>query len=317
MKPSTLDRSIDWAVETGDRVIEIVFLGGEPTLEPMLIERAVQRAKLWESLLPIKFYFTMTSNFLNLDEGMIKKLARLNVSYLLSVDGYGERHDVSRPAKTIASPFQLLMERIDTMKIYHPRMAARVTSTPKTVPYLEKDMTKLHEIGFNHFIISPATGIYWSDESINDYVEQVANFAINRKTLKGELIPTITPIDDKPNGRASWGCGAGRGRFAVDPSGDIFSCARFAGLHNTDRLKLGDIYSGVDKMGNILRFQDKSYYSRPGCLHCYIRERCLGGCPAINWEDTGSLTTPSPNECRTIKAMESIREKVYFKRHTC
>jgi uncharacterized protein len=313
MKPATLDRSIDWAVDTCEQFIEIVFLGGEPTLEPMLIERAVQRAELWESLIPVKFHFTMTSNFLNLDEDMARKLAQLGVSYLLSVDGYGERHDISRPAKDIDSPFQLLMQRIGTMKIFQPRMSARVTSTPKTVTYLKNDLEKLYEMGFDHFIISPATGIPWSDESLTNFVDQLANFASNRKASKIGRMPTISPVDDKPKGRASWGCGAGRGRFAIDPSGDIFACARFAGLRNTDRLKLGNIYSGIDHTGNILKFQDNSYHSRPGCLHCYVRERCLGGCPAINWEDTGSLTTPSPNECRMMRAMESIQEKVNLK----
>ncbi|MCI5123446.1 MAG: radical SAM protein, partial [Candidatus Electrothrix sp. AR5] len=89
MAPYLLDKSIDWIVKHAGNNVQLVFLGGEPTLEPDLIERAVQRCKNWEKRYPVKFTFNMTTNSLNIDEQLASKLARWGVHYLLSIDGYG------------------------------------------------------------------------------------------------------------------------------------------------------------------------------------------------------------------------------------
>jgi uncharacterized protein len=310
MTPGILDRSIDWIAENGVGQVQMVFLGGEPTLEPLLIERAVSRARRWEAFGELSFDFTMTTNFLSLDEPLAGKLAEWRVAYLLSVDGFGPRHDRSRPARDVPSAFAVLAERIGMLQRYQPWLGARVTSTPATVEWLREDLGRLEEMGFRQFIISPASGIPWTDEALACFRDQLIGYARGRKRGAGDPIPYISPVDDPPKGRYSWGCGAGRGRYSIDPSGKIFSCARFAGMASAEPLDLGNIWDGIDPHGNVVRFQDESYATRPGCLNCAIREDCLGGCPAVNWEEAGSLTSPAINECRMMRIIEAVRSAV-------
>ena len=75
-------------------------------------------------------------------------------------------------------------------------------------------------------------------------------------------------------------------------------------------LAFGDIFRGIDPQGNIRLFQDRLYASRPGCVTCPVRESCLGGCPAINLEETGSVVTPAPSECQFTLAMTDMQARV-------
>lgn len=310
MSVDILDQSIDWIASEGDRTIEVVFLGGEPTLEPLLIERAVRRARDWENRVPIRFQFTMTTNALLLDDELIENLASWNVKYMISLDGYGKRHDRARPVKGGTSGFEAVINKISKIKTFQSNLAVRFTVIPKNVGWLAEDMEAIHNLGFDYFIVAPATGIEWSDEALDQFASQAVSFVKNRKRVNGHFEPRVSPFDDKPKGRGKWGCGAGNGRYAIDPLGNIFACARFAELEAERGLILGDIYNGVDPFGNILEFQDSSLHSRPQCIDCYLSDRCLGGCPAINFEDTGSILSASPNECRFNKVTERIRDEI-------
>ncbi|MEJ2158596.1 MAG: hypothetical protein P8X96_24995, partial [Desulfobacteraceae bacterium] len=61
--------------------------GGEPTLEPLLIERAVYRSLNWQRHSGKRFNFNMTTNALNIDEKLAASLAGWGIKYLFSIDG--------------------------------------------------------------------------------------------------------------------------------------------------------------------------------------------------------------------------------------
>jgi|GEM_PF-5288319 len=84
-------------------------------------------------------------------------------------------------------------------------------------------------------------------------------------------------------------------------------------LTDKEGLPFGDIFSGIDPKGNIALFQDDTYESRLQCIDCSLREKCIGGCAAVNFETTGSLITPAPDECRFAKAFE----KAFVLREAC
>ena len=313
MSPDVLDTAIDWIVTTSGPIAEIVFLGGEPTLTPLLIERAIARVKNWERRCPIKISFNMTTNALYIDETLAANFARWGVNYMISIDGYGKRQDRSRPTITGESSFEIFRSKFDMLLKYQNSMAGRVTVLPKNVVGLNNDLQRLHAMGFSSFIVSPATGIKWSDKQINKYIGEMVDFASQRKSRNGKKIPYLSPVDDPDQGEHGWGCSAGNGRYSIDPQGKIFACGRMTSLDDDAGLVFGDIYEGIDPKGNILKFQDRSYESRLQCIDCYMRDKCIGGCAAVNFEETGSVVTPSANECRFAKAVEEIKSKTRHK----
>jgi uncharacterized protein len=312
MKPALLDRAIDWIIETAYDHAEIVFLGGEPTMVPHLIERAVHRIKGWEQHTPKRFQFNMTTNMLRLDQSLARKLADWDVPYLVSVDGYGKRHDLARPAvdKNISSPFKIIKSRMPQLRALQTHIGARVTPLPKNAQYLARDLEKLNDLGFDSFVISPATGVKWSDEALETFIEQLVRFGKGRNEINGESWPRMIGLDEPSNYSNEWGCGAGQGRYSIDPRGNIFACARFAELDAEQGLVLGNIYRGIDPQGNALKFLNTATEPRPSCTQCEERDQCLGGCPAVNLQETGSLYQPSPNECRYVKALNRVQRDI-------
>lgn len=313
MSPEILDKAIDWIAETAGSEVEIVFLGGEPTLEPLLIERAVHRSLKWQQYSGKKISFNMTTNALNIDEDLASKLARWGIRYLFSIDGYGERHNHSRPSISHRDPFGHLAKKFSMLKRHQNYMTARMTILPKHVTWLAHDLRKLTEMGFNSFTVSPATGVNWSEENLDRYIDEMVEFASERRINNGRPFPHMSPVDDIEQRQKSWGCSAGRGRYSVDPLGKIFGCGRMTCLTDKEGLPFGDIFSGIDPKGNIALFQDDTYESRLQCIDCSLREKCIGGCAAVNFETTGSLITPAPDECRFAKAFEAIRRRVQRK----
>lgn len=309
MTPQIIDRSVDWICETAGEQAEILFLGGEPTLEPLLIERTVFRFQYRKCRPDLRVLFNMTTNGMAITPELAEKLARWGIPYMISIDGAAERHNRSRPARNGLDSFEIIREKIPLIKKYLPRLSARMTVIPENASWVAEDMAVLQEMGINHIIISPASGLSWSDEQLETYVAQLVSFASRRKMQSGRPYPPITPIDEPRAGRFTWGCGAGRGRVAIDPLGHIFACSRFAQTDTQKGLALGDIYNGIDPCGAIRKFQDDSHYNRRACAACEFSSDCLGGCPAINYDDTGSIITPSPQECRMAKVNHAIHSR--------
>jgi len=310
MTPSTLDRSIDWIVETSVDFAEIVFLGGEPTLQPLLIERAVARSRKWAQLCPIRLSFSMTTNGYCLNQELMAQLQEWGVFYIISIDGYGRRHDRVRHARRGASSFEVIKKNVDLVKHYQKKLGARFTVSPGNVGWLADDLARLFRLGFDAFILGPVTGVPWSEEAIAKYTSEIVSFARARQTVNGRPVPELSPIDSEDNYTGLWGCGAGRGRVAIDPLGYIFACGRFAGLKRREALVLGDVYHGMDPTGNIALFQDAGRGERPSCTSCAIKNRCLGGCPAVNWQENHSLLLPAEMECKMNKARVEAKRQL-------
>ncbi|MCI5125755.1 MAG: SPASM domain-containing protein [Candidatus Electrothrix sp. AR5] len=126
----------------------------------------------------------------------------------------------------------------------------------------------------------------------------------------------MSPVDEPVQGENRWGCAAGRGRLSIDPRGKIFACGRMTCLDDKDGLVFGDIFKGIDLNGNINAFQDTTYESRLECIDCELREKCIGGCAAVNWEANRSPVKPSRDECRFTHAFEDIKRQVYMNQTT-
>lgn len=310
MSAEILDASIDWIARSSDGVVNVILLGGEPTLEPRLIDRAVKRSRRWLRAGGIRLNFTMTTNGLAIDEPLAAMLAKAGVHYTLSIDGVGERHDSARPARDGKPVYERLVRALPMLLRYQPKIPVRTTVTPKSVDTLAEDLGALASLGFDSFIVAPASGIAWPDEALKAFVDGIVAFSRSRPLVGGRPTPHLSPFDDRTEAVSAWGCGAGRGRYCIDPLGKIFACGRFAQLDSHRGLVLGDVHKGIDPAGSIAAFRDSPKASRDSCAACEIRDRCIGGCPAINLSETGSLVTPSPNECRHNKLVEDVQRHI-------
>ena len=99
---------------------------------------------------------------------------------------------------------------------------------------------------------------------------------------------------NKHSKKITYGCGAGRGRLAIDARGDLYGCGKMANTSQSGQeiLPLGNVFQGFTRMQNRDDLQDSTAQRRIKCRSCTDNGKCSGGCPAINGEATGSIFAP-------------------------
>jgi radical SAM protein with 4Fe4S-binding SPASM domain len=113
-----------------------------------------------------------------------------------------------------------------------------------------------------------------------------------------------------------FGCGAGRGRFAVDPLGDLYGCSKMATIMGPGNgaLPLGNVFQGYTRIDNRRCCLDATVEHRQTCRCCELREFCGGGCPATNFADTGNTYLPGDTACKLVFISRRVNEYVRRRR---
>ena len=251
--------------------------------------------------------WSMTTNGTLIDEGKAKWLAAHKVKYLLSMDGGREDHDRYRHFPDGTGSFDLLVERLPMMKRYQPWMGAKMSVSPAAAPRLAQNVKELSDIGIHQFIYGYAHGMDWTDQALLAYERaqlELCELYLEMKFKKRYFrITTFEEKslcgDDKP---VSYGCGAGRGRFCVDPHGDIFGCSKLATIQGPGCgiVPIGNVFQGFTHTHNRLQCLDVTDTYRVKCKQCEYRERCGGGCPATNQAETGKYHIPGDSMCKLV-----------------
>jgi len=312
--------SVDFLLQSSRNMtwIQVLFFGGEPLLEFELIEYITRYGKERGRQTGKDVRFSLTTNGTLMNEGMAGFLAEHGISYLLSIDGCKRTHDAHRHMLGGASSYDEVMSRLPMMKRYQPWIGTRITVHPDTVTSLRSDVEHLFDRGVNQFIIGPASGIDWPDDALNEYEAQMHMVTDLYKALKARNAPfrmTLYERDiEKVAGPAegAWGCGAGRGRICISVDGGLYPCAKVLGVDALqDTHKLGDVWQGVTNLRARRDYLNTHPSVRPQCMRCKHADECTGGCPAVNWEATGSIFEPAPLECRFTEVFHRIRKRYH------
>jgi uncharacterized protein len=256
----------------------------------------------------------MTTNGTLHTEETVRFCAQHKVTYLLSVDGLKDTHDRHRHLLGGGSSWAAVMSRMPLLKRYQPWQGTRMTLHPDTVDTAREGVKYLFRCGINQFLIGPATGLEWSDEALRVYEEQMCEIGRFCRGMRARGAPIKISLfeqdlEDRQPPPRPWGCGAGRGRFCISVQGEIYGCAKILGVDGLqDTHKLGDVWNGITNFvaRRALLAQDPRL--RPKCVRCEYAEHCGGGCPATNYEATGSLYEPAPLDCKMVPIVRRIRE---------
>jgi uncharacterized protein len=221
--------AIDFLIQTSRHIKELTILlfGGEPMMRFDLIQRILPYANKKAAEAGKTISWDMTTNGTLIDEDRAKWMAEHKIKYLLSLDGAKEDHDRYRHFPDGTSSYDLIMSRLPMMKSYQPWMGTKMSVTPESTLRLRDNLYDLWQHGINQFIIGYAHGMDWNDEALLNYergmldvcelyLEMKYNEQYFRITTFEE--ETICDIKEVP-----FGCGAGRGRFCVDPWGVLFT----------------------------------------------------------------------------------------------
>jgi radical SAM protein with 4Fe4S-binding SPASM domain len=277
------------------------FIGGEPLLEPELIEFAINLLEKKNK----KYIASITTNGTLFKDKDIRNLLEnkpCKKSVGLSLDGPKYVHNMNR-----GNSFDDVMEYFDWWRKTFPWCATKSTIARNTLPFLSESVQFLISLGLTYIPINLVYEENWDEKDEQIYKEQLLDLSkfIKSNNLMDKI--TISQFSktfiNENTTKRNW-CGCGEYMTAVDCNGIIYPCNRFIGTN----LSIGNIDNGIDK-NKVFPFLI-SHLKIDNCGNCEYMGRCPG-CLAYDYQKTGSIFKRAKNNCNMNKIMIDVN-KIHY-----
>ena len=293
--------------------VDIAFFGGEPLLAWDLVKQVMKEAHDLARKRKTRAKFHITTNGLLLDEAKVKFLSQQPCSTLVSLDGPEAIHNAARPARDPkVNSFARTLKALECARgsALGQRIMARATfntSEPQLVRRLEFFAGLDDEGLIRGYSIEPAVlgegcahrgGKLDRQAIVREYHEAAEWFVTRIQAGRSANFFHFRKLLDRILHAKHSGseCGAGNGYITVGADGTLYACHREAGT------RIGHVDYGFDEE---LRscWADNRVYARNGCMKCWARYLCGGGCRQACLELAGNLYTSVPERCFLQKTM--------------
>lgn len=304
--------ALDRASVIRDFYLNITFFGGEPLLRMDFIERTVRFAKAQvradapKLRKRFRLLFTVKTNGTLLTDEILSYLNKEHFSVVLSLDGPGKRHDISRVTADGKGSFRAIRPFIPALA----KMNAGVESviTPEHVKGLAGAVRWIFRQGFRNVALVQDFGGKWTPEDFDALAveyEKLARFWYRSKKEKKDI--RLGLIQDKVTMKLlevrqrNYGCFVSLQKVVVAANGNVFPCARFVSCRGRAPFVVGNVLdarSGVYRGVWPQKIERFVAGNKRACDGCGIRYRCLAHeCGCTSFYTTGSLDRVSPEVC--------------------
>lgn len=298
--------------ESGDRRrINITFFGGEPLTELSLIRSVVEHAEPRAREAGKAVDFSLTTNGLLLDDGVVDYLDAHAFGVTVSMDGPAAVHDRNRRTASGQGSYHLVAPRARRML---SRYRSRPVGARVTLAAGMTDLVAIHdhlrgELGFAEVGFAPVTAglpaaFCLSDGETRTVFDgllelgrrHVAEALAGRDFGFSNLRQLLTTLHEGASKLVP--CGAGVALLAVDADGDLHLCHRFTG---TGMQPYGNVADGIDRAA-LGRFLDRSLSrASANCGGCWARHLCAGGCYHESYARHGDPLRITDHYCALIR----------------
>lgn len=302
--PSTTGReAIDWAVRqaraSGDAVLDVSMMGGEPLLAFDKFDELATYARAACDLNGLDVRLQTTTNATLLDGRRLDRLAELGAHVSISIDGEPDVHDRTRRTHDGHGTGRAVWAALDRALARLASVSVVVVLSPATIDALAGTVRALAGRGVRRIALNPDWSANWTAPQLDVWRSAYEDVAAAYVTAYRESAPFgLNLFDDAIDLRirgasdAMHGCGFDATDVAVAPSGRVYGCGRAVG---EDR----DASSALGAMSDA--FEVPSAHSTPpvpeACLACALRPRCASRCACANRESSGDAAIPGDVLC--------------------
>lgn len=318
MSPETFQRCTEFLDEDGAGLpfLEISFIGGEPLLNPGILDAAAA----WRERLVSKgseLFITATTNATMLDRKMAEFCRDRAIHLKLTVDGTREEHDCSRVFPGGRGSYDSITALLPE---YFSTLAGRTGYVATTIDTRQSEpverVRSLSKLGFN---VIDLVELYSTDnessadcnsllklfrsryEKLLDYL-----FAKVKERTNLHIIPVRDIVRNLHLRKSSFmRCRAGGDSLAVSPDGTVYACHHFFG---DERFALGSVEDPIEP-SRLLPYR-VPVSERSRCRTCWARLLCGGPCFHRSLAMTGDAFSCPEQECVRIRAL--ILEVIRF-----
>ena len=322
MPLSVACKALDYAFRSPDPAVNLTFFGGEPLLEPDLIDAIAQQAQARAATSGKTLRMGLTTNGTLLSRHM-DLLCRHGLIVTVSLDGDRDVHDATRVWPNGGGSWQAAqaglgeaMARglaVRTVSVAHPGNADRLGASFDAVAALGHS-----RLVFNFDYSAP-----WDDASLSRCeagLESLADRALARYRAGHDF--SVQPLHAKIVSQLKGGfCATDRCRFgcaeiAVAPSGALYPCDRLIGEDDPARreLVIGHVDTGVDAQ-RVQALRGRKDTPNLDCEGCALIDRCMWWCGCANHARTGHTDRVDETLCRieqaTIRAADRLASTLF------
>ncbi len=305
-----IDRALDLAFAHPSPAVRVMPFGGEPLLEPALLEHIAVEAQARAKQHGKTVQLGLTCNGTLLTDERVALLERCNYRLTVSLDGDRAAHDSARRFPDGGSSFDLVVAGLERARDRLGHVKTVSVVHPGNVDRLAESFSFLSSLGVRQMAFTLDYDAEWTDDALDRYEAALARLAeaAMERYRRGEDF-SLQPLHGKIVSRLKGGlcasdrCAFGCGELAVAPSGNLYPCDRLIGEDGPAQadVRIGDVFSGIDG-DRVTALRGVKDAPQADCVGCAILDRCMWWCGCVNRARTGRVGEVDDVLCRTEQA---------------
>lgn len=326
---SNIDGLINLIVNEQPKIFNIRFFGGEPFLEPELIEETINKIqkKTAELKLQTKVLYNIFTNATIVNNKLLDIIKKHEFAVFSSIDGCQTMHDKNRVFKNGKGSYETVRKNIKLLKdASEGRIIARcvfdVEQNNVTLIDVVNELLKegIIIISIEFPWVSSESNLALDESRLNYVKKIIMNFAeeyvirIEKKDLSYIGVAPFSRIIgfllNEENFLTNRACEAGCSGISLSVEGDIYPCHVFVGK---DEFKLGDIKNGIINHSLRQTFMDYSTDRVELCKDCPIKYLCIGNCPADAFLFNNDICNMNTYRCEIQKEIVKSSLYIYYR----
>jgi uncharacterized protein len=318
MSPQVLERALDLGFDTADPLVYVLPFGGEPLLEPGLIEAMAVGAKARADRTGKRLRLGLTTNGTLLTEGRLDLLERHGFRVTVSLDGDRAAHDCARVLPDGRGSFDDALAGLRRARRRLGEVRVSAVVHPGNAARLGDSFDCFADEGVTWVSFSPDYSAPWDAAALADLAggtERLADRVIAR--YRAGVDVAVQPLHGKVVSRLKEGyaprdrCDFGCGEVAVAPSGNLYPCDRLIGADGPEQadVLIGHVDTGID-VARVAALRSVKDTAEPECQRCAIVDRCQWWCGCQNRAMTGRIDTPGDLLCHFEQAAVQAADRV-------
>lgn len=304
--------------------IVLDFIGGEPFLQPKLIEdicdyfvdKAIKRQSGWAE----HFMISVCTNGVAWFEPEVQHFLnkyRNKLSISVTIDGNKELHDACRVFADGRGSYDLAVAAAKDWMDRGGYMGSKITIAPGNLVYMNDAIKHMVDLGYHEINANTVYEKGWTiDHARMFYVKlkEIADYFIDNDLVEDYYL-SLFPENQigKPKDEEdldTWCGGVGNAMLAIDPDGNLYPCLRYmpSSLGNDQPpLIFGTVWDGIGKTAEhaqwvrCLACITRRTESTDECFYCPIAEGCAE-CSAYNYQMNGTPDSRCTYICDMHKA---------------
>lgn len=329
MPLNTAKKFIDYILTTKDiRRCESVildFIGGEPLLEPELIEDICDYFKIRSYEEGCSWYWnyriSIGTNGINYNDEKVQRLIRKNkgkISVGITLDGTKEKHDLQRVFPDGSGSYDIIKKNLKLWLKDFPG-STKVTFASDDLIYLKDSIIELWNLGITDVAANVVYEDVWKkndDLIFENQLKELADYIIENDLYDKYTCTLFNETLGRPYTKSDLtktSCGAGK-MLALSPQGDIYPCMRYYdySLNHRTGYVIGNIEDGIDmEKARIFELVMYKYQCDAECLKCPVATGCEF-CQGFNYDEADTETNFQRTKyiCKMHKAR--VRANIYY-----